>query len=58
MYIPYVSIEDPSEIVIVEKYTDEKALDFHNETPYFKEAMVKLKDVLVSPLVVEKYCPE
>ena len=58
MYNPYVSVEDPSELVIVEKYADEEALDFHMETPYFKEAMVKLKDVLIGPLDVEKYRPE
>ena len=55
---PYVSLEDPAEIVIVEKYADEQALEYHIQTPYFKEGMGKLKDILAAPMEVEKFNEE
>ena len=55
MYTPYVSLEDPAEIILVEKYVDEQALEFHIQTPYFKEGMTKMQEILAAPMEVEKF---
>jgi len=39
---------------MVEKYTDEKALEYHMQTPYFKEGMAKLPDLLDAPVDIQK----
>ncbi len=42
----------------MEKYADEQALEYHIQTPYFKEGMGKLKDILAAPMEVEKFNEE
>ena len=46
MYIPHISIENPSVIIFVEKYTDQEALDAHFQTPYFKALIEKFGELL------------
>ena len=46
MYIPHVSVENPAEIVFVEKYADQEALDAHFKTPYFKALAEKFGELL------------
>ena len=58
MYTPYVSLADPAEMIMVEKYADEQALEFHTQTPYYKEGMNKLKEILAAPMEVERYNEE
>jgi quinol monooxygenase YgiN len=55
MYIPYVSPEDPTDVVIIEKYTDESVMDFHMQTPYFKALVETFKDVLGAPFDIQKF---
>ena len=54
MYTPYVSVEDPSEIVMIEKYTNEKAIKYHMQTRYFLDAMPKLKEILEAPMDIQQ----
>jgi autoinducer 2-degrading protein len=37
LYIGHQSIENSRRFFFYEQYTDEAALDFHRNTPYFKE---------------------
>lgn len=53
MYIAHVSIADPSEIVMFEKYKDEAASNDHRHSPHFKVAGRKLKDLLMGPPQLE-----
>ncbi len=46
MYIPHVLVKNPAEIVFVEKYVDQEALDAHFQTPYFKALAEKFGDLL------------
>lgn len=50
MYVPHVSVNNPAEIVFVEKYVDQQALDNHMNTPYFKALAGKFKELLDGPL--------
>jgi quinol monooxygenase YgiN len=54
-YVPYVSVEDSSVIVFLEKYTDGAAFDYHVNTPYFKEFVSTITPVLVSELDVRRF---
>lgn len=49
MYIPHVSLKSPAEIVFVEKYANQEAFDNHRQTPYFKAASGKFKELLDGP---------
>ncbi|MHB8125929.1 MAG: putative quinol monooxygenase [Desulfitobacteriaceae bacterium] len=49
MYIPHVAKDDPSEIIFIEKYTDEQAFKSHAESAHFKEAAHKFADLLAGP---------
>jgi len=59
-YFPYVSTENPAEIIIIGKYTDEEALQAHLESPHAKiateeyEGLVaeKITDILDGKLIV------
>lgn len=46
MYTPHVSDNNPAEIVFIEKYADQEALDNHLQTPYFKALAAKFDDLL------------
>lgn len=53
LYAPYVSLEDSTEIVFIEQYTDQEALDYHRKTTYMKEFKDKITTVLAEPLDVK-----
>ncbi|MDD2503827.1 MAG: putative quinol monooxygenase [Clostridia bacterium] len=55
MYIPHVSQDDPSEILFVEKYSDQSAFDYHPTTAYFQAFASKIKDLLEGPMELQKY---
>jgi quinol monooxygenase YgiN len=50
MYVPHVSADNPAEIIFVEKYVDQDALDVHAQSSYFKAYRESTKD-----LVAERY---
>lgn len=52
MYVPHVSVKNPAKIVFFEKYKDQEALEGHRQTPYFKAAFEKFKDLLAGPTEV------
>jgi quinol monooxygenase YgiN len=54
-YIPYVSIEDPTEIVFVEIYVDMEALEFHRKTPHMKALRQAIGDALAGPTEVQMF---
>lgn len=49
LYEPYVSVDNPGEIVFMEKYQDMKALEYHRETPYYKELINTIGSALQGP---------
>lgn len=55
MYIPYVSIEDPSVVVIIEKYQDAASFDEHKSTPYFKAFVKTISPFLAEALDVQRF---
>ena len=55
MYVPHVSTENPGEIVFVEKYESQEALDAHLQTAHFKALAKKFKDLLDGPPVLQFY---
>lgn len=46
MYIPHVAVENPAEIVYMEKYVDKESFDAHLKTPYFKSLARKFGELL------------
>jgi len=48
-YIPHVSVKDPAEIVFFEQYAGPEALDNHRQTPHYKAASEKFKELLGAP---------
>jgi len=58
MYYPYVSMEDPSQVMIFEKYKNEKALNYHTQTLHYLDAMKNLKDILEGPVDIQKFYEE
>ncbi len=48
-YIPHVSVKDPAEIVFFEQYAGQEDLDNHRQTPHYKAASEKFKDLLAGP---------
>ncbi|MGI6066816.1 MAG: putative quinol monooxygenase [Bacillota bacterium] len=55
MYIPHVSQDNPAEILFVEKYSDQSALDFHSASSYFNAFADKFDDLLDGPPELQKY---
>lgn len=53
MYIPHVSVDNPAEIIFMEKYVDQAALDAHLQTPYFKALAAQFSDVLAEKLSLQ-----
>lgn len=47
-YIPHVVANNPSEIIIFEKYVDEAALQVHANSPHFKAVFDARADELLS----------
>ncbi|MHB8916909.1 MAG: putative quinol monooxygenase [Desulfocucumaceae bacterium] len=46
MYVPHVSVKNPAKIVFFEKYKDQEALEGHRQTPHYKAASAKFKEML------------
>lgn len=55
MYIPHVSQDNASEILFVEKYSDQSAFDYHSATSYFQAFVAKLDSLLEGPMELQKY---
>ncbi|WP_366921820.1 antibiotic biosynthesis monooxygenase [Metallumcola ferriviriculae] len=53
MYLPHVSIKDPTEIILVEKYTDRDALNNHSQSAHYKLAAGKFKELLAEPVDIQ-----
>jgi len=53
MYLAHVTTRDPSEIVLIEKYTNEQALADHRHSVHYKEAGTKFKMLLATPPVIK-----
>jgi len=45
-YYPYVSAENPAEIIIIGKYTDEQAVKAHLESPHAQVTAGKLQGLV------------
>jgi len=45
-YFPYVSTENPAEIIIIGKYADEEALQAHLDSPHAKIAVEKYESLV------------
>jgi len=41
MYIPYISTENPSEVIVFAQYVDQDALEAHRQSPHFQAAKDK-----------------
>lgn len=52
MYVPHVSVDNPAEIFIFEKYADQEALKNHREMPHYKAAREKFREILDGQSVV------
>ncbi len=48
-YDPFVAVDNPSEIYILEKYTGKEALDEHRKLPHYLEFREAIKDALTGP---------
>ncbi|MFC2024396.1 putative quinol monooxygenase [Chloroflexota bacterium] len=49
-------IDDPTELLMYERYTNREAWDVtHNSKPYIKELVPKLPDYLASDLEIVEY---
>jgi len=46
MYVPLVSVENPAEIVFLEKYVDQEAMQAHLQSPYFIAATARFPELL------------
>ena len=46
MYEPYVLREDPSEIMVIEKYKNDEAIDYHRSTSHYIAAKEKFQELL------------
>jgi len=54
MFIPHVSIDNPAEMVLFEKYVDQEAYKNHFKTPYFKAIAQKFAELLDGGIEVIK----
>jgi len=48
-------LEDPTVFVLIEEWASVSALDAHNRTPHFHEAVTKSAPLLAKPLEVGRY---
>ena len=46
MYVPLVSVENPAEIVFLEKYVDQEAMQAHLQSTYFIAATARFPELL------------
>lgn len=54
MYEPYVNPENPAEIIVLEKYIDQEALDNHFQTEHFQALAANFDELLDGPPILEK----
>lgn len=48
-YIPHVSVKNPAEIFFFEQYASPEALENHRQTPHYRAASEKFRDLLEGP---------
>lgn len=53
MYIAHASPKNKGEIVFMEKYQDEQAVESHRQSAHFIEASKRFKDILASSPQIE-----
>jgi quinol monooxygenase YgiN len=51
MYMPHVSADNPAEIVFVEKYVDQDALNAHSQSPYFIQYRENTKGLVADRVI-------
>jgi autoinducer 2-degrading protein len=54
-YRPYADATDPDRVVLVERWVDRAALDFHFTTPHFKDVAAKLEELLAEPFTLDEF---
>ncbi len=55
-YDPYVSPEDPEEVVFVEKYNSKEDLEEHRKTPHYQEIVKgKIGEILAEKPEIEVF---
>lgn len=54
-YRLYESTEEINTFVFLEEWEDQDAVNFHNDTPHFKEFIEKVQDHLVDPPHVNQF---
>jgi quinol monooxygenase YgiN len=52
-YQLYVNPEDPTDLVMVEKWADSAAIAAHNKTPHFQAVVAELTPLIAGPLAVD-----
>ncbi|NEE04648.1 putative quinol monooxygenase [Phytoactinopolyspora halotolerans] len=57
-YRPFVDAADPSQMIIIEQWTDQAALDRHFETPHFTRVAGVLDEVLERPFTLTRLIAE
>lgn len=48
------NVKDPNELVVLEEWKSQEAIDFHNSTPHFKELVESTKGKVVITIDVLK----
>jgi quinol monooxygenase YgiN len=49
------ALENPSQFAVVEKWSDQTAIDGHGQSTHLAELRAKLKDLVAEPPVVVRY---
>lgn len=52
-YQLYVNPQDPTDLVMVEKWADSAAIATHNKTPHFQALVAELTPLLAGPLDID-----
>ncbi|KAJ5118625.1 hypothetical protein N7448_010330 [Penicillium atrosanguineum] len=45
----YYAFQDKTEIIVVERYKDQQAVQAHTQSPYFRDFAAKLPELLAKP---------
>jgi len=51
----YKQSDSDTSYVFIEKWKDQEALDFHNQTPHFLENVPKLVELLATPIIGKSF---
>ena len=54
-YNLHQSQENPEELVFIEAWKDQAAIDSHNASPHFTQTLPKLAELCSSKMTIEKY---